>query len=190
MMRMTGPPENNLTELLVEWHEGDSAAFEKLSNIIYPELRRLARMRLRAEGGDRLSTTELVHEVYLRLVDQGLPEWKNRGHFFGIVARLMRQVLVDEARERNAQKRGAGLAVVSLDDVDVIRAQPSHDVLALNEALQELARSDPRKSRILELRYFGGLEGEEIAAALDVSPSTVARELRVAKAWLKTYLSR
>ena len=182
--------ETEMTQLLADLRDGDRAAFEKLASLLYPELRRLAHLHLSRElGAQRFSTTELVHEVYVRLADEPLPEWKSRVHFFGTIARLVRRILVDEARERKAQKRGSGLNTVSLDELRDFSEQPPPSVLALHEAMNELEKSDPRKAHILELRYFGGLEGEEIAAIVDVSPSTVARELRVAKAWVKTYLT-
>lgn len=179
-----------LTQLLVSWRGGDRAALERLAPLIYPELRRIAHRHLYREGdGCRFSTTELVHEVFLKIAEDQLPEWENRIHFFAIAARLIRQVLVDDARERKAQKRGSGASAIPIQELNDISAERSGDVLTLHEALNELARVDERKSRILELRYFGGLEGDEIATALDVSPSTVARDLRVARAWLKSYLS-
>lgn len=190
MTHMAEVPGNELTRLLSEWQGGSRESLEQLAPIIYPELRRIAGRYLRREmGAPALSTTELVHELYVRLAADKLPEWENRLHFYGIAARLIRQILVDEARERRAQKRGHGMDLVPIDEMNDIAPRQSADVLALHDALNELARTDERKARILELRYFSGLEGEEIASVLGISGSTVARELRVAKAWLKTYLS-
>ncbi len=190
MSHMVEPSGNELTRLLSEWRGGNRESLELLAPIIYPELRRIAGSHLRREmGAPALSTTELVHELYVRLAGNSLPELENRVHFYGIAARVIRQILVDEARERRAQKRGSGLDVLPIDEMNDIAPHQSGDVLALHDALNELARTDERKARILELRYFSGLGGEEIATVMDVSTATVARELRVAKAWLKTYLS-
>lgn len=180
----------DLTGLLASWREGNRAALDKLAPLIYPELRRIAHRHLYREGDAcRFSTTELVHEVYVKMAEDQLPDWQSRVHFFGIAARLIRQILVDEARERKAQKRGSGIGAIPIDELHDVSDKRPADVLTLHEALTELARVDERKSRILELRYFGGLEGDEIAEAMEVSPATVARDLRVARAWLKSYLS-
>ncbi|QOY89061.1 ECF-type sigma factor [Paludibaculum fermentans] len=180
-----------LTQLLHEWREGDQQALHRLVPLIYPELKRIAHAHLKREFGHKpLSTTELVSELYLRLATGNSPEWDSRTHFYSIAARLTRQILVDSAREQRAQKRGSGVQPVSLEEAKELAGGRSPDVLAIHEALSQLAQFDERKAQILELRYFGGLEAAQISAVLDLSESTIAREIRAAKAWLRSYLAQ
>jgi RNA polymerase sigma-70 factor, ECF subfamily len=174
----------DITELLVQWSEGDRAALDRLAPIVYDELLRLARLRLSGERSDlTLQPTALVHEAYLKLMDQVRPPWKNRAHFFAIAATIMRRILIDDARRRKADKRGGGIHITLNEEIDVVDAKPP-DVLALDLALQSLAQIDERKSRIIELKYFGGLTTEEISEVTGVSVTTVGRDLRLAHAWL------
>jgi RNA polymerase sigma factor (TIGR02999 family) len=174
---------HDVTGLLVQWANGDKKALDDLTPLVYKELRRLAASHLRKERKSHtLQPTTLVHEAYLRLVDQKNPNWQNRSHFFGVAARLMRQILVDHARSRNAGKRAA--ARVSLEDAVSFQQERSRDLVSLDEGLIALEKVDPRKCRAVELRYFGGLSMDEIARILDVSEVTVRRDLRMAKAWL------
>lgn len=179
-------PRQEFTRLLSAWGAGDRSALDQLLPTIYDELRRLARSQLaREQPGHTLQTTALVHEAFLRLVDARQIRWDSRAHFFGITARLMRQILVDHARTRDAAKRGGGVANVPLDEaLDVATRALRGDLLALDEALQRLERIDQRHSRIVELRFFGGLTVEETAAVLDLSPTMVKREWTLARAWL------
>lgn len=173
----------DVTQLLARWANGDEQALQDLTPIIYKELRLLAASQLRKERAEHtLQPTALVHEAYLRLVDQKSPNWQSRTHFFGVAARLMRQILVDHARHRQAQKR-AGLTV-SLDEAVSFRQERSADLVALDLGLNALEKLDARKCKTVELRYFGGLSMEEIAQALKLSPVTVRRDLRMAEAWL------
>lgn len=181
---------DDVTGLLLSWRQGDAAALDRLVPLVYDELRRVARRNLRREqAGHALQATALVHEVYLRLVDVDRLTLKNRTHFFALSARLMRQILVDHARRQHAGKRGGGATRVSLDDT--LRAtQPANvDVLALDEALDALSSIDDRQCRVVELRFFAGLNIDEAAEALGVSPATVEREWAHAKAWLYRRLS-
>jgi RNA polymerase sigma factor (TIGR02999 family) len=174
---------HEVTRLLHEWARGDETALEALTPLVYLELRRLAESYLRREGpGHTLQPTALVHEAYLRFVDQTPPSWENRSHFYGVAARLMRQILVDYARRRHAGKRAG--RKVSLEDVVSLHHERSADLLALDAALDALETVDPRKCRAVELRYFGGLSMEEIARVLEISQVTVRRDLRAAEAWL------
>jgi len=180
----------HLTRLLIDWKNGDSRAVEQLTPIVYGELRRLADHYLRNESAaDTLQPTALVHEAYLRLVAQDMPDWQCRSHFFGVAAHLMRQILVDHARMRRSHKRGGGVPVVSLDDVPVFAREKSSDILALDDALTALATLDQRQCRIIELRYFAGFSLEETAQAVGVSVATIRREQRIAEAWLHRELS-
>jgi len=177
-------PED-VTSLLLKWTQGDDAALEQLMPLVYEELRRMARQYLRRERtGHTMQTTTLVHEAYLRLVDAGRVQWQDRGHFFAIAARLMRRVLVDDARRRSYQKRGAELTRISLDEAMVLTPERDAEVIALDEALDRLTQFAPRKCKVVELRFFAGLSIEETAAALRVSTDTVKREWRTAKLWL------
>ena len=181
--------EQNVTNLLVEWRRGDQAALDRLIPIVYGDMRRVASARLRGEGSQTLHTTALVHEVYLRLVDLDRMTVQNRTHFFALAARLMREILVDHARRRHALKRGGDVTVLGLDGVEAGAENKVVEVLALNEALTELAALDERAGRVVELRFFAGLSIAETADALDVSPATVERDWTVAKAWLLQRLS-
>ncbi len=185
-------PAQGVTRLLVQWREGDNDALEELTPIVYGELRRLARRYMSGErSGHLLQTTALVHEAYLKLVGLDF-EWRGRVHFFAVAARLMRRVLVDYARERDAEKRGGNARIVALDETRIASAkdaaQPAADVLALDSALRKLASFDQRKADAVELRFFGGLTLEETAAVLEISRATAARDLKVAKAWLGSEL--
>jgi RNA polymerase sigma factor (TIGR02999 family) len=174
-----------VTELLQAWSEGDQAALPQLVPLVYGELRRLARGYMYYERADHsLQATALVNEAYLRLVDVTRMHWQNRAHFFAMCARLMRRILVDHARSRRYRKRGGGARRTSLDEALLITNEPSPDLLALDTALDALAAIDPRKSRVVELRFFAGLTVEETAAVLEMSPDTVMRDWKLAKVWL------
>jgi RNA polymerase sigma-70 factor, ECF subfamily len=174
---------HEVTRLLVEWGNGDRKALDQLTPLVYGTLRRLAASYLQSERRDHtLQPTALVHEAYLRLVDQKNTTWQNRSHFYGVAARLMRQILVDHARQRQATKRAGHK--VSLEEAVSFHHERSRDLVALDDALKALEKIDPRKSKAVELRYFGGLSMEEIAQALDISPITIRRDLRMAEAWL------
>ena len=178
-----------MTALLQAWSAGDRTALDRLVPIVHAELRRLARRYMRQErAGHTLQTTALINEAYIRLVDAQGVNWQNRAHFFGISARVMRQVLVDFARRRGYQKRGGGEQRVPLDEALLVAETPDQDLVALDEALTALAAVDPRKSRAIELRFFGGVSIEEAALLLEVSPETVKRDCRLAKAWLLRWL--
>jgi len=181
---------HEVTELLLSWRQGDAAALDRLIPVVYEELRRVARRRLLGESpGHALQSTALVHEVYLRLVDVDRTTVKNRTHFFALSARLMRQILVDHVRRQHADKRGGGVTMVSVDDVSPVAQPSSVDVLALDQALGALSVIDDRQRRVVELRFFAGLNIDETAEALGVSPATVEREWALAKAWLYRQLS-
>jgi RNA polymerase sigma-70 factor, ECF subfamily len=174
------------TRLLSEWRAGDQTAFDRLLPIVYEELRRLASHYMRAERADHLlQTTALVHEAYLRLIDDKNTSYETRHHFFAVAAQVMRHVLVDYARARQRAKRGGGAPAVPLEDVAVISDERAEEVIAVDAALENLMSFDVRKGRIFELRHFGGLSVEEAAQVLQVSPATVARDWRMAKAWLR-----
>jgi len=176
---------DNVTRLLIEWGDGNQQALEALVPLIYKELRNLAHNFLyRERPGHTLQTTALVHEAYLKLIDQNDARWQNRAHFFAIAAQAMRRILIDSARKHAAAKRGGPQAELSLDEVADIALEPDSNLLKLDEALNELAKIDPRQSRIVELRYFGGLTIEETAEVISVSPATVKRERMMARAWL------
>ncbi len=182
---MQAPDSHEVTQLLLAWSDGDKTALDQLMPLVYAELRRLAKSHMRRERpGHTIQTTALIHEAYLRLIDADQVRVENRRSFFGVAARLMRQVLVDLARERHSQKRGGAARQVSFDEALVISKQPDEGLLALDEALQELARIDARKSQMVELRFFGGLSVAETAEALDVSVETIHRDWRLAKSWL------
>lgn len=180
-----------VTLLLRQWKQGDAGAIEQLVPLIYPELRKLARRNLRGsrDGQKVLSPTELVHEAFLRLAGQNQPDWNHRAQFYYVAARVMRQVLVDYVRETRTQKRGGGVPIVSLDTMNVpgIGDDPP-DVLDIHEALARLEQFDERKARVLELRFFVGMNTEEIAKVLNISAVTVARDVRTAMAWLRSQL--
>ena len=178
-------PLPGVTELLRAWSDGDDGALERLMPLVEAELRRLARGYMRRERrGHTLQTSALVNEAFLKLTDARSVRWQDRAHFLGISARLMRRVLVDHARHRGYQKRGGGEARVTLDEATVASPDPGLDVVALDRALDAFAKVDPRKSRAIELRFFGGLSVEESAEVLQVSPDTVKRDWRLAKLWL------
>ena len=179
-----------ITELLIQWREGDKAALDRLIPLVYKELRRIASYNLRRRRpGDSLQTSALINEAYLRLADHRNMHWQNRSHFFAVAAQAMRRILVDHARTRNAAKRQSGRIEVSLDQAADVGQRRGAELIALDDALRELALFDARKSRIVELRYFGGLSVEETAEVLEVSPVTVKREWRLAKLWLLRELS-
>jgi RNA polymerase sigma factor (TIGR02999 family) len=184
-------PQSEVTRLLKDWSEGRQEALDRLLPQIYAELRRLASSYLRRERPDHtLQPTALVHEAFIRLVDQRAVRWQNRAHFFGIAAQAMRRILVDHARAHGADKRGAGERAVSLTDTLVTIGAPNVDLLALDEVLTRLAVIDPQQSRVVELRFFGGLTIEEAAEVMDISPATIGREWTLAKAWLYAELSK
>ena len=179
-----------LTQLLRDWAHGNNRAQERVGAVIYAELRRLAQQYMRHERpGHTLQATALVHEAYVRLVNQRT-EWKSRAHFFAVAANMMRRILVDHAKEHAALKRGAGLAKVPLDEGLTVSAEPAGDLVALNDALSSLEKIDPQRSQIVELRYFGGLSNEETAEVLAISTATVQRQWAGARAWLYHELSR
>ena len=180
-----------ITNLLRAWNGGDQAAFDRLSERVYPELRRMARRYMKNERqANTLQSTALVHEVYLRLVDVGRVEWRERAQFYAMAAQMMRRILVDAARARDSKKRGGSVVKVNIDDIPVLSPASDPSILAVDEALTALSRLAPRQARVVELRYFGGLIEEEIVAALGISPRTVRRDWDFAKAWLSRELNR
>ena len=182
---MESGPTNEVTELLVRWRAGERQALDALMPLVYNELRRLARYYVgREHPGHTLQTTALVHEAYVRLVGQNPPEWKNRAHFFGVSARLMRQILVDHARGKQADKRGGGALKVTLDAGLLEGINKDVNILALDESLEALAKLNPQQSHIVELRFFSGLSIEDTAEVLNISPATVKRHWTAARAWL------
>jgi len=188
---MTQTQTHELTQLLVDWSNGDTAALEKLLPLIDQELRRLAhRYMSRERAGHTLQTTALVNEAFVRLVNRTNVNWQNRAHFFAIAASLMRTILVDHARSHACAKRGGGAFNLELDETMIVSKQKASEVLALDDALNELARLDPQQSRVVELRFFGGLTVEETAEVLHVSPATIKREWSTAKAWLYHELAK
>jgi RNA polymerase sigma factor (TIGR02999 family) len=179
-----------LTQLLMAWSDGQRDALDQLVPLVYDDLRRLAAGYMgRETPGHSLQPTALVHEAYVRLIDQRRVQWRNRAHFFGVAANMMRRILVDHARKVRANKRGGAAERVTLTADDVAAPEQSFDVLALHESLERLAAFDPQQERIVELRYFGGLTIEETAEVVGVSPATVVREWTIAKAWLRTDMS-
>lgn len=177
---------NVITSLLVDWSNGNQAALEELLPLVYDELHRLARSYMRRERPDHtLQTTALVHEAYLRMIDQKNARWQTRVHFFAAAAQVMRHVLVDYARGRRRAKRGDGLLEVSLDEAAALSGERADELVAVDDALTRLAAIDSRKGRVFELRYFGGMSVDEAAEALQVSPATVTRDWSMAKAWLR-----
>ena len=182
-------PQQGVTELLVAWGEGDKAALDELMPVVYDELRRLAQNYLsRERPGHTLQTTALVHEAYLRLVDQKSVNWQNRAQFFGIAANMMRRILINHARDRKAQKREGYATKVSLDDAVSFFEKRELDLVALDEALDTLAALDPQQTQIVEMRFFGGLTIEEVSEVLGISPATTKREWDSAKLWLRRQL--
>ncbi|MGD1090400.1 MAG: ECF-type sigma factor [Bryobacteraceae bacterium] len=187
---MGGSP--SVSELLIAWGRGEPAALEQLTPRVYGELHKLARAYLRRGiSGQSLQPTALINEAYLRLLDQSQPvQWENRAHFFGVAARLMRIILVDRARAHHAAKRGGVAAAVTLDDCMAVSPGRAPDVLEVNEALDRLAEVDARKAKVIEMRYFGGMDREEVATALGLTVFTVKRDLRLGEAWLRRFLAR
>ncbi len=188
-MSSTSDQPGRITQLLERWDGGDQSALDELAPLVYAELRKVAAAYLRRERpGHTLQATALVNEAYLRLVGHKHGRWQGRKHFYGIAARLMRQVLVEHARRHQAEKRGGGRAVVTLSRADEISGAPEVDVLAVHEALERLAAFDAQQARIVELRFFGGLSIEETAETLGVGHATVEREWGLARAWLRKEL--
>jgi RNA polymerase sigma-70 factor (ECF subfamily) len=190
MTTSTSGSQQNVTQLLQAWRLGDSGALDKLIPLVYEELHRLARRYMGRENtGHTLQPTALVNEAYMRLLDARQVEWQNRAHFFAVSAQMMRRILVDFARSRHNLKHGGDAVQVPLDEA-IVSAEPSADLVALDEALKTLAMLDPRQAQVVELRYFGGLSIEETAEVLDVSAGTVRRDWSIAQAWLHRELSR
>jgi RNA polymerase sigma factor (TIGR02999 family) len=180
-----------VTELLVRWRGGDKAALDSLMPLVYTELRRIANRYLQGERSDHtLQSTALVHEAYVRMTQQDLPQWQNRAHFFAVAAQLMRQILVDHARSHRASKRGGSAYKLALDEAEEQPLVRDVDVVALDDALKSLAHMDEQQSRVVELKFFGGLTVEDTAEVLGVSPSTVKRDWTTARAWLFRELNR
>ena len=185
------PSHGDITQLLKDWSDGDQQALTKLIPLVYDELRRLAQRYMAQERPDHtLQTTALVHEAYLRLVDLNNVRWQNRAHFFGVSAQLMRHILVDYARNQHAAKRGGANLKLSLDEAVNLSDERAVELVALDDAMARLASLDPQKSRIAELRFFGGLNIEEVAEILGVSAATVVRQWRLARAWLNREISK
>ena len=185
-------PENQkeITELLIAWNEGQQEALERLLPVVYDELRKLARSYLRRERSDHtLQATALVHEAYLRLIDQQGVNWKNRAHFFGIASQMMRRILVNHALARNSEKRGGDYNKLTLDEAVDYAKRRDIDLIALDDALKELEKLDPQQSRVVELRFFGGLSIEETAEVLNLSAATVKRDWATAKLWLQRQIA-
>lgn len=182
--------QHEVTELLRKWSGGDETALDKLTPLVYEELRRLAHLHMRKEKpGHVLQTSALINEAYLRLIDQQGIQWESRTHFFGIAARLMRRILVDDARRRHFLKRGGTLIHVPLEEASAISQEQAANVVALDEALQSLELKDKRQCQIVELRFFGGLSIDETAQVLNVSPGTVMRDWTFARAWLRSEMT-
>jgi RNA polymerase sigma factor (TIGR02999 family) len=180
---------HRVTQLLAQWSHGDNAALAELTPLVYEELHRVAHHHLSGQRSDHtLQTTALVNEAYLRLADQTNPHWQNRAHFFAVAARAMRQILVSYARSQQAQKRGGGALKVDLDEAALVSPEESKEIVELHEALEQLATLDSRKAQVVELKYFGGLNYEEIAEVLKISRVTVRRDWEFAKVWLYTEL--
>jgi RNA polymerase sigma factor (TIGR02999 family) len=182
---MATPSSGEVTQLLIAWSNGDQTALDQLMPLVYGELRRMAKRYMAGQSpGHTLQTTALIHEAYLKLVGQKEKQWQNRVHFFGVAAQAMRHILVDYARSRQATKRGGEMHAISLDEAAMVMEEQTADLVALDDALNRLAELAPRQSRLVELRYFGGLSVEETAEVLKVSPETATRDWRMAKAWL------
>lgn len=185
------PNDEPITILLHEFAAGDKSAIDRLMPLLYPELKKLARGYMHNENvGHTLQPTALVHQAYMRLVKQDKPDFRNRAHFLGVAAHVMRQILIDHARIRDAEKRGAGAPKLSLEAIDVASADRSPLILALEDALKELSRTDPLKGQLIEMRFFGGLTAEESAEVLNIPVTEVRRHLRVAQAWLLRELNQ
>lgn len=187
---MASPETQDITELLSAWADGDQVAFERLVPLVYAELKRMARRHMYREAeGHLLQTTALVHEAYMKLVLQKDAKWQNRAHFYAVSSQQMRRILVDTARSRLRRKRGSDPVFVSLDDVPTLSPERAAEFVALDDALNELAKLDLRRSRVVEMRYFGGMSVTETATSLGVSEETVMRDWKAAKAWLFTALN-
>jgi RNA polymerase sigma factor (TIGR02999 family) len=179
------PPDPDITELLVDWNNGDKSAIDKLLPLVERELHRLAHSYMRREDPNHtLQTTALINETYLRLVDQRKVRWQNRAHFFGIAARIMRRILLNYARDQNRLKRGGKAIHVSLSQAQILPQEQDREIISLNDALTKLEAIDDRKAQVVEMRFFGGLTVEEVAEVLDISTVTVMRDWAFAKAWL------
>ena len=190
-MTRSTPSPHELTQLLIDWSNGSQDALEQLCPLVYEELRRLAhRYMSRERPGHSLQTTAVVHEAYLRLIDQKHVQWQNRAHFFAIAAQMMRRILITHAQSRAYAKRGGGTLNVSLDEAAILSRERASELIALDEALTSLTAIDLRRSRVVELRFFGGLSNEEIAEVLKISANTVTRDWNVAKAWLYREMSK
>ena len=182
-------PQHRVTQLLQQWSRGDDAAVVELTPLVYEELRRLAHYHMGGQRPDHtLQTTALVNEAYLRLADQTNPRWQNRAHFFAVAARAMRQILVNYAKSQRAQKRGGSALKVELGEAALVSPEESKEIIDLHEALERLAALDSRKAQVVELKYFGGLNYDEMAEVLKISPVTVRRDWEFAKLWLYTEL--
>lgn len=180
----------DVTELLAAWSNGDGEALQELMPLVYDELHRMAKRYMHSQpSGHTLQTTALIHEAYLKLADNNEKRFTNRAHFFAVAANAMRHILVDHARSRQTGKRGGGAQVIALDDAPIVSVERASEIVALDDALKNLSAQDERKSRVVELRYFGGLSVDETAEVLKVSPETVARDWRFAKTWLLRELS-
>jgi RNA polymerase sigma-70 factor (ECF subfamily) len=189
-MTKAASPQQQVTQLLCDWRSGDRTAFEKLIPLVQPELQRLAhRYMSRERPGHTLQTTALLDDAYLHLANETHPQWQNRAHFFAVAAQLMRRIMVDHARQRQALKRGGGAIRVTLDEAAAVTQTRADELLALDEALEKLALCDKRKADVVEMRYFGGLTTEEIAEVLKIHVNTVMRDWRAARAWLLAALS-
>jgi RNA polymerase sigma factor (TIGR02999 family) len=190
-MTRSAPAPHEVTQLLIDWSNGRQDAVEPLFPLVYEELRRLAHRYMRRERpGHTLQTTAVVHEAYLRLIDQKHVQWQNRAHFFAVAARMMRRILITHAQSHAYAKRGGGARKVSLDEAAVLSQSRAGELIALDDALKSLAIIDVRRSQVVELRFFGGLNNEEIAEVLKISPNTVMRDFKVAKAWLYREMSK
>jgi RNA polymerase sigma-70 factor (ECF subfamily) len=184
------PRQHEITRLLAQWREGNQSALDELYPLVYDELHRLARRYMsRERKGHTLQTTALINEAYVRLIDQKNVPWANRSHFFAISAQIMRRILIDHARRNAYAKRGGGAQQVSLEEAATVVPNQSEEMLRLDEALKSLAEMDPRRSQVVELRYFGGLNNEEIAGVLHISENTVTRDWNMARAWLYQQLT-
>ena len=182
---MPNTASHQITQLLVDWDKGDEFAFEQLMPLVYEELRRMARGYMRRQpSGHTFQTTELIHEAYLKLANQETQNWQSRAHFFGVAAQAMRHILVDYARSKNSEKRGGLAEKITLADNLVTSENRSEEIVALDDALKQLAILDERKSRVVEMKFFGGLNIEEIAEVLKLSPETVKRDWKFARTWL------
>ncbi len=182
---MADDASHQITQLLSAWHDGDEFALERMMPLVYDELRVMAKRYMSSQpSGHTLQTTALIHEAYLKLAQDKEKRWENRRHFFGVAAQAMRHILVDHARSKHSEKRGGREMLVSLEDAPVVSTERASEIIELDEALKQLEKLDPRKGRVVELRYFGGFSLEETADVLDVSVQTIARDWRFAKMWL------